>query len=614
MVQKLRHYVDLVDKVFKASDVKEQINRFADIDKMLACEYDNPPSLQGLSWIGDRKLVSTAPADAANAATRTFASRQPIISVLPLSDMPEEYARAERVETALDWELMNMNTKGRKPIHWQIVESAMKYCKVALQVEYLPYMLKDRKKDGYVKAVLQASKFNWRIHHPGTVFCQDGPYGLPEFVVKKSKYPVNYLVSKYGKDNKGVRDMLASLDKKDIATQLDTDVYFFDVTTWEDRVQWASMDEKGDAFEFMREEHNLPFLPWVVVDNEDPILKSVIDANLWNNANALRTIVFSKAIDMAAHPELWIATATGDLTGVEIDNTNPSQPVVTDLNANVQQLRPPQIDQQLANVQQMADSEIFRTSVAQILASIEDIGRTATFSTVNAMLQAAISQLSLAQNAAERAEQLAFKQSLHWIAHSKIPLTMYRNKNKTVGDMTYGRGSRIMITGPMDEVSDEMLGEVTEIDPEYLYLEVKLQSISITDEQAQMTNAINKVDRLGASRAIVFDEYGYGDYAQHEAKRAIEDMTEAEKQAEIQRIMMAPQEEMQQRQMEQQMQMQQEQQQQVAIENARLQGQTAFEGQQGFDPRAGMAPPMGAAPGMGREQVTGETFTGEGLA
>jgi len=617
-MNKIDYYADLVKEVFDDSGVVAQVERFSKIDRMLNCDYDNPPELQKLSWIGNRKLVSTAPADASNAATRAFAARSPIINVKPLSIAPEEYERVERIETALDWELSRMNLKGQKGVQWKIVESAMKYCKVAIQTEYLPYSLKGRDKDNYIKAVLKSSNFNLSVHHPGTVFSHDGPYGLPEFVVKKCQYPMSYLVAKYGEKNKGIMKMLASLDSDDdLATQLKTKVWYFDVYTWNDRVQWASSSEKGNEWEFLREEHKLPMIPWVVVDNQDPILKSVVDAELWENANAMRTITFSKAIDMAAHPDLWIKTVTGDLQGVSQDTTNPSQPLVTDSQTDVTQLRPPQIDQQLASVQQAAESEIFQSSVAQILASVQEIGKTATFSTVNAMLQAALTQLVLAQNTAERAFQMGLTQMFQWIDYTEIPMESYRSKNKSKNDKSYMMGEKIILIGAKQYEDTELIpGQVfVPFNADEMYIDVMLQPKSITDKQAEITNEINILDRMGGDRGSAYDRLGLGDYKQAEARRMEEDLVEATKQAEIKRITMQPDLEAQQMQMAQQQQMQQEQmQQEMQVENERMAQQTAFEGSQGFDVRGGGNPPMGGAPGMGREQVTGETFTGEGLA
>ena len=168
----------------------------------------------------------------------------------------------------------------------------------------------------------------------------------------------------------------------------------YDYTDWDARVKWISSngtanDVNRDAprgIELMRKERSISFLPWVFVDNEEPILKQMVQAGLWDNVNILRTMQFSKAVDMVAHPEYWIQTPDGTLRGVSIDNTNPNQPLVTQAGVNVQQLRPPVIDPQMATLTSQAESEVFRTTVAQILASVEKYAGNQNFSVVNAML------------------------------------------------------------------------------------------------------------------------------------------------------------------------------------------------------------------------------------
>lgn len=620
----LKYFINLATEVFRDRGVKKKIEYYSEIDMIIDCDYELPEALREVSWLQGRKFVSTAPADSVNAAGRAFAERMPILNIQPLSNMPEEYARVERLETALEWDFKKMNARGTKPAHWQIVESAMKYCKVALQTEYMPYMFKGRDKDNYVKAVLKSGNFNWRVHHPSTVFCQTGPYGVPEFVVSRTKRTVNWIVSKFGKDNKGVKKMLSNMKEDDLANQLKQEVYYYDVMTWEERAQWASFTEvessdsvSGD-FEFLREKHNQPFMNWVIVDYSDFILKGVIDADLWKNSNALRTMTFAKAVDVVAHPSLWIQTVSGDLQDVNRAEDSPNEALVTGTTTRVQELRPPQIDPQLENIRTIAESEIFRTTVAQILASVQDIGKTATFSTVNAMLQAAVTQLTLSKSCAESAEQQAFSQNLLWVNYSKIDWVVYRNKSKTVGGTTYPAGQEIIVTKSMDvnDIPPEHRNTITPIEPENLYITVSLQPKAITDKQAEQTMAINQYERLGGSLEMLYDDFGFGDYSQHEQRRGLEDLSKAEVESEQKRILMQPDLEAQQMQMEQQMAQQQEmQQQQMAAESARQEQQnSAFAGTQGFDPRSGGLPPAAAAPGMGREQVTGETVAGDQLA
>jgi len=133
---------------------------------------------------------------------------------------------------------------------------------------------------------------------------------------------------------------------------------------------------------------------------------------------------------------------------------------------------------------------------------------------------------------------------------------------------------------------------------DHLYIDVKLQSDNTADEQSRMNTTINAVDKLGMSRRNAFERMNYKNFDQNQMQRAAEDLFEAMKQAEAQKLIAAAEMEVQQAQMQQQaMQQQQSQEAQAAEQNA---GGT-FASAEGVDPRGGGAPPT--RPGMGREQI-----------
>lgn len=610
----LQDYVDMVNQML--DDDKDRDAGFAEIDRAVGVEYDNPDELRSLPWIGERKFPTTAFSDAAHASTRAFATRKPKLTIYPAFEDPAEHAQVEKLETAMEWELERLNRIGKKPKHWQVVEYAMKYCAVSIQVEYLPYTLKKMPKDNpRIKHILRQSKFNWHVHHPATVHSFESVHGM-EAVCKATEVTAQELVNEFGRENPGIANLLAEFDPADIASKMATVYFYFDVTTWDRRMQWAcpkseigqSMVASVSEFVFRDEDHGMPFIPWVVVDNQDPIMLPAIQAGLYDNANMLNTIAFSKAIDMAAHPELWIRTLDGSLRNVSIDNTNPSQPLVTDKTTEVQQLRPPAIDPQLMAMQNEAKSEIFRSTVAQVLADIDNIGSQATFSTVNAMLEAALTQLALGQNAAERAETLAFYQMFQWIDFSEIPLVAYRKK----GDGKEKKPGQELVIQP--GYTGENTGIAT-FDLDFLYLDVRLQSTTITDKQAELNNEVLKVERLGKSRSAALEAIGEENYNADFERRAEEDLAQAEVQSEATRIMQAPQMEMLQAQQQAEAEAEQAK---AAAEAQNAQGEQRgqiFSPTEGMDNRAGGgAGAAGAVPGATAMTQTGMAPGGGGLA
>lgn len=596
MVRDLSYYADSAREAVVNDSERDRV--YQKIDEACNADFENPEELKALPWIQERKFVTTAPADAINAAIRTFAARYPRIEIQPLSEDPMEYERTEQHEEMMKWEFTRMNMIGKKSPHWKIVEYAMKYCAVAIETAYLPYVYPpETRNNPRIKEILRSRNFRWNVHNPQNIHVRESDE-IMESVVACDVLTAQQLIDKYGKDNPGIRQMLDKVGESDASALNTTYFSLYDYVDWDTRVIWIA-DNGGAAYlnrdvpegiEIMRKERTVSFLPWVFVDNQEPILRQMITAGLWDNVNILRTMQFSKAVDMAAHPEYWIQTPDGTLRGVSIDNTNPNQPLVTGPGVNVQKLVPPQIDPQLATLTMTAEQEVFRTTVAQILASVEKYAGTQNFSVVNAMLNAAIAQLSLAQMAAERAESLALIQNFRWIDETDIPMVGFRQVGKGEGKE---RGKEISI-------------KKGEFDPDYLYLTVKLEPTTVMDKQTEINNAINKVERLGMSKKMAWDELGLENFELSQSQSTEELLYITQIQAKAKEIMMKPDLEAQMVQQQMQMQAQQQAQAQQGAE------QTQFAGQQGFDTRAGGNP--ATQPGLGREQLTGVAASGQGIA
>ena len=589
-MKSLNYYAGAAREAVQNDNERDEV--YAKIHEAATSYFENPPELKALPWIQERKFVNTAPADALNAAIRTFAARLPELVIQPLSDAPEEYDRTEQMEEIMKWEMTRMNRIGRKSPHWKIVEYAMKYCAVAIETSYLPWVYQNQKDDPRIKEILRTRNFKWHVHDPSNIHVRESEDVL-ECVVNCDVLSLQQLIDRFGADNPGVSEALGKLkskDRKDAGVLNKTLFSFYDYTDWDCRAKWIVQNdgytlnrEAPVGYEVMRKPRTVSFLPWVFVDNEEPILKQMILAGLWENANILRTMQFSKTVDMVAHPEYWIQTPDGTLKGVALDNQNPNQPLVTKPGVNVEQLRPPMIDPQLATMTQTAEQEVFRTTVAQILASVEKYAGTQNFSVVNAMLSAAVAQLSLAQMCAERAETLAITQNFRWIEETEIPMVGFRTTTKGEGKE---RGKEIAIK-PGD------------FDVDYLYVSVNLRPSTVMDKQTDINNAINKVERLGMSRKMAWDELGMENFELSQSQSTEEMLYTTHVQAKAKEIMMQPDLKAQQA----QVQMQQQ---------AQGADVTQFAAQQGMDTRGGGAP--ATMPGQGREQLTGQAQSGQEVA
>lgn len=587
MLKSLSFYAGSAREAIKKDDARDAT--YAKIHQASASIFENPPELKALPWIRERKNVATAPADALNAAVRTFATRMPKIQIQPLDDNEEEYARIDKLETAMEWEFKRMNSVGRKSPHWKIVEYAMKYCAVAIETTYLPYLYSGQEKSPRIKEILRTRNFRWTVHDPSSVHARESEDSLESIVTTQVKTAAE-LLDMFGDTHKGMSEVLAKCNRDDPTALASTYFTLYDYTDWDARVKWVAPCDRGivnrdapEGIELMREKRSISFLPWVYVDNEEPILKQMVDAGLWETVNILRTMQFSKTVDMVAHPEYWIQTPDGTLRNVEIDNSNPNQPLVTGPGINVQQLRPPALDPQLATQAAQAEQEVFRTTVAQILASVEKYAGTQNFSVVNAMLNAAVAQLSLSQMVAERAETAAMIQNFRWIEETGIPMIAFRPGTK----------------GESRKAGKEVSIRLGEFDTDYLYLDVNLAPTTMMDKQAEINNTINMVERLGMSYKMAWDLLGQDNYELSETQKTEEALYQAHVQSKAREIMAAAEMKAQQA----------AQQPQPNPQNAASVSQ--FAGQQGFPSTTGAPATM---PGQGREQLTGQSAAGEELA
>jgi hypothetical protein len=619
----LSYYEGLAKEMI--SHDRESAELYAKIDMHVENKWQTPAALRKLSWIKDRKFASTKPSDAVDSGARTFATLFPRVSITPLSDSPDEYTRVEQLETAVDWDFRRMNMGGDKTVHWQILESAMKYCKVAMQTEYLPHTLRGQEKDRRIQAILQQSKFQWTIHHPASAHSRRSRRILEAAMLGVVRSAQD-LIDEFGEENEGIAKMLEKLrdgrGKPSANKLMKTFFSFYDCTDWDNRC--ISIVENGESMNLnpepskgivlRLEEHKLPFIPWVIVDNEDPILKNAIQAGSLDNENIIRTILFSKGVGSAAESKMNIETPDGTLDGVWIDNENPNQPMVTRPGVKVQELRGSPIDAQLSNLLQMFQSENSASLVTQVLSDAAALD-SRNFSTANIKYKTAIQQLSLAKECAARAEALGFYQNFQWLDYAKDkPLVAFRNKAKTFMGTELPAGQEIAVT-PDD------------FDLEHLYIAVELLEDSLLDEQSKWNIGVTQVDRFGLSRQIIAEKNGVENYGLHEQKRVAEELVMATTQAEAKKIMAAAeayaaelmaqvqiktQQAMMQLQQANQPQPQPEPDPQNAVQEQNRGG--SFASMEGQDLRGGGASAMQVAPGEGREQINGEDMTGEQLA
>jgi hypothetical protein len=634
---KIREVADVVTQML--SDDKSRMDLYAKIDDAVNCVFEPDAAVKALPWVRNRHYALTDLADARDTGVRTFATLMPRVEIAPLNDEQAEYERTDMAEQAWQWEIERMNRIGTKSIHEQIMEDAMSYHAVALQTEYLPYKLKGAPKDNRIKALMRSRCFNWIRHHPGTVHYRQSDYGL-ESVAKVHPYSVQTLIDNFGRDNEGIQKILSKHPNAKPAELLKMQYVLIDYMDWENRVQFVtekpmtsvpSVIGSSDIV-FRNEKHGLPFIPWVIIDKGSPIWRAVLESGLWDNLQYMNLIRFAKAIEQSTRSTMVIKTPDGTLKNVWMDFTNPSNPIVTQLDGTViDNIQPTPIDPQLEAIFQEMGAKNSSSTVSTVLRDASRFANT-PFSSMNQMINLAMSQLSKAKNTAGDAEAGAIFQGFQWIHHSGIPFSAYRatSKDSKKDDSSYnGRGGQIIIDprkAPTEKEIEKMsekrlslLDKTVYYDLDALYIKVELQSNNTTDEQTRLNVNINAIDKLGMSRQQAFERMGWDNYKLVSAQAAQEQLEQAELQKEIQLIMMQVEQkkmEMQMQMQQAQMQMEQQAQQQAMMQQQDLQNQqNAMMAQQapamqGMDMRSGMNPAAMQAPGMTREQITGQAVNG----
>jgi hypothetical protein len=608
-------------------DDKDRDDLWKKIDDAVACRFTITDEIQQLPWVRNRHYGMTNVADARNTGARTFSTLLPHIEIAPNDDSDAEYQRAEMAEQVWEWEFERMNrVQSKKGFHDRIVEDAITYHAVAFQTEYLPYKFKGMK-DSRTKALLARKHCNWSIHNPRTVHSQTNEYDQLQRVAKVTTMTAQQLLDNFP-GSKGAAKLKQELSDAKKADLMKVKYTLVDYMDWENRVKWAYAGEgkitKSDVV-FMAEAHELPFLPWVIIDYGDPLWKSIIQSGLWENLQYTNLIMYAKSIEQSTRSNMVIKTPDGKLTNVWIDFSNPSNPIVVPQDGTeVTGLNPVPIDPQLSMQFQKMIDMVSASTVSQILTNVGQYAN-APFSTVEKIVQLALGQLSPAKKTAESAEAEGIYQGFQWIEHSKIPMAGYRSStsDNLNGDNPRKRGEEIAIfpgSAPtrteIEKMTPEALSGLSKriyFDLEQLYISVKVQSDNAADEQTRANLMINATDRLGMSKRKAWEFMGWKNFDLEQSHRADEVLFDAELQKQTQLTLLEVKGKEMEMQANLQMKMQQQQQQQQQdLQNRQneMNAGTQFASVQGRDMRSGMQPAAQSAPFATREQITGQTKQG----
>jgi len=637
MPHKLEHYQEIAEEMVKRDEERDLM--YEAMDEMWMSQWELP--FKSDTWV--HKVVSTDPHDAIRSGTRVLSAGDPRIKLTPLGVSADDRRNADQIERALYWHFLNASRRRRSDTIADFVLSALLYDEVAAQVMYIPWQIKEAKALGQdtrkLKAALRYGPFAVVVHSPRDVHVTYSDL-MAEEVLLKTVMPVDEIVKFWGEKNtKGLIKDASNL-KTNGGMPYAT---VYDYTDLDDRVVFAVLQERkdqpvnlneGKPIKIFSAEHDLQFLPWAVkmggtnihdsgVAKRQPLLWSIYMSGQYNTQNLVETVVASEVISYALGPRLKV---TGPTPNVEIDYGSPGRKAWVPPGHDIEQLNPPVIDSNLLVISERIGARIAKSTIPKVLQT-GDVPSGTPFSALNLITQSGLKSLTPYKVLAEEGLADVFRKMLEWIDHSGEPAVAYVPRTALNGD-THTRQIEI---------------KKGDFDPENIYLSVELTPDVPSDRMQRVQAGSVMKEQLNYPSRKVMESLGETDPGALVEERRTErkednveaielqsqqlvemgkvQREEALKNAEIQLQIQA-------KQMQMQMQFQQaaQQQQQQAQGGGRQQDKSMAgrlrnkEVQQKASAQRGVAQGQGgsaasiqAEPGQGREQVTGQTRSGEEL-
>ena len=586
MVYELKHYQELSEGMIKYDKKKELNNK--EYDKMDHVDWSPPPKLMELQ--GFRAAPSTDPHDAIRTGTSVLSAQDERITLQPLAANPETKQKANENERALKWLMDQVNQRRQGTVQKSVVRSSLKYDEVVAQVIDLDYQIENKEIFGgdtkREKAARRYGRFVVNTYHPNDVHVLYSGY-MPEAVLLVQKRKAKDVMNEWGK--------LASKLKK--LAEDDAEVTYYDYMDYDDHVVWCTGDRDDEMVcEIMKEEHEMPFLPWACRVGGDtmehaaehrrrPLLYSIMQADSWHTQNVARSLLISEVMFYAMAPRTKEETPLGSPT-VEsttvIDHNSPGRTINVTPGHTLDQMQPPGLDPSLREIGAMLQAEMAKSTLANVLQG-GDVAPGEAFASLNLRTQTAVGSLKPAKELSEFALADIYTLFLLYANYTKNDIKGYGTEKANLGE--------------------EYVIRHNEIDPEAIYLSVELTPDVPLDRQQKANTASMALQSGILSKERAMEDMGITDPDQVTEEIYMEQMMEARITDIVQTIMAQGQLAIQQQQMAMQ------QQQQMGMQAMQNQGANV-PGGNGFNPAMGGQVPASVVPGATREGVTGEDRMG----
>ena len=593
----LKQYQQLAEQLIE--DDKGLHSDYEKYENMVHGRWELPGDLRDVPGI--HKVVITDPYDALNTMRRILAKQLPRVKIHPLAPNLETKRVTDMWEKGLTWLYDHTSDRRGIDLTSDLAWSAGLYGQIVGQVSYIPHEIKSRQAfkgdTGRLEQVLHDGPFIVELHNPKFTHVLRSSYGV-EGVLTKKFMRASEALSFWGER---ADQLKAKLTKMSDVEKYKATVTQYDWWNDKHRCTWILVNNPSTvisgpsddgAITIFDEDHGLEFFPWFaritgtgfehdVRYKINPMLKPVVDTGLYETANALETMIMSKAIKLFGRPSLKEEGLNPAEAQINYSPDNMGEILKAPPGNQVGELRQDVLDQALLAMADREAARMDKSTVSRLLQTGEFPSGMAA-SAINIVTQSAVESIGPHKRLAEQAIEDIIRLNLLWIHKDGVPLVI---------DGAAGMNEPQVIIDPND------------INPNAIYVDVELTAVAPTDQVAR-ANAGNMMAQMGYPMERVFEQMGETDpqQAMKEARR--EQFMAAmhrEKLADIELRIQAKQ-----AQLQLQVQQQQAQMQQV--------GQTPPTGAegQGFNPAAGGNSAVPAS-GATFEQQMGATRNGQGL-
>lgn len=570
---KIEKYQQIARRMMKADNKKVLANRH--YDAMYHCDWELPGELTGIQWM--RAVTSTDIHDAINAGVRVIATLDPRPTIVPLNDMEEDRQQANEWERNLLWQLKSAEQRRQGGVVSDIAHSAIRYDEVVAQVIDLDYQIEQLdliEADTHrYKAARRYGRFMVNVYHPSDVSVEYSDM-MPEVILLHQRKSVAQVMREWGKNASGLKEWLSDEEEKFCIV--------YDLTNYDERVVWAETETGGEAKYILAPSKNsFPFISWVAMvggttlergaeHKRHPLAYSIYRSGQWNTQNIVRSLAVSDAIRAAGSKRDIVKTIDPN-NPPDINDGDPTSPVVLGLQEDYQQKQPYPLDRALIELDDRIANSMDKATVSRVLQNA-DVGSNVAFSTLNLATQTAVGALKPYKRLAEKALAETMRLMLLWVYYTKKNL------------QAYGRDAK-------SDMGQQYSIEWQLISPDALYISVELTPDVPTDRLQRVNAASIAVNAFNYPIARALEDIGVTDPEKAMEQRQFELMEQMFIQQEIQAMFQA-----------EQLQEQQAAQAQAA-QQSQLAGPGGIPGIEGpgFNPALGGIPPQMAAPDATRE-------------